>query len=30
MNRIQPLPDGIMPRPVLTDAQWQALRQICD
>jgi predicted Zn-dependent protease len=30
MNRIQPLPDGIMPRPVLSDAQWQALRQICD
>ncbi len=27
--RIEPLPDGVTARPVLTEAQWQALRGIC-
>ena len=30
MNRIQPLPDGIAARPVLSEAQWNALKAICD
>ena len=30
MNRIQPLPDGIAARPVLSEAQWKALKAICD
>ena len=29
ISRIKPLPGGITPRPVLTEAQWQALRKIC-
>jgi Zn-dependent protease with chaperone function len=26
---IRPLPDGVMPRPVLSDVEWQALKKIC-
>lgn len=29
IDRIKPLPDGVTPVPVLTGAQWQALRDIC-
>jgi Zn-dependent protease with chaperone function len=30
IKKIQPLPDGIAARPVLSDAQWNALRKICE
>jgi beta-barrel assembly-enhancing protease len=30
MNAIQPLPAGVAARPVMSDAQWQALRKICN
>ncbi len=30
IDKIKPLPDGVMAEPVLTDAQWQALRDICN
>ncbi len=29
IKKIGPLPDGITPRPVMTEAQWQSLRAIC-
>ena len=29
IKAIRPLPDGVTPRTVLNDAQWQALRRIC-
>lgn len=29
ISKIQPLPDGITARPVMTDAQWDGLKKIC-
>jgi predicted Zn-dependent protease len=29
IKAIGPLPNGIIPRPVLSDAEWQALKKIC-
>lgn len=29
IRKIQPLPDGILARPVMTDAQWEGLKKIC-
>ncbi|MGQ0484257.1 MAG: M48 family metallopeptidase [Hyphomicrobiales bacterium] len=29
MKRIGPLPDGVTARPVLSDAEWRALRRVC-
>ena len=29
IKKIHPLPDDIAPRPVMSDAQWQALKNIC-
>ncbi len=30
IKKIHPLPDNIVPRAVLSDAQWQSLRKICE
>jgi predicted Zn-dependent protease len=29
MEKIAPLPDGTLPRPVISDADWQALKKYC-